>query len=80
VDITEKITEFLNEGSRTEKPVNENLNEATGQYPELDRIAKEIADDVLKRIDRVVEPIKSKMPYKTQYVLEEIIERLEAQV
>lgn len=53
------------------------LNEASGKYPELDRIAKQLASKVTKMISDETRNVNSKMPYKAQYVLEELIKHLE---
>lgn len=50
------------------------------KYPELDEIALDLADHVSISIARVVKQIKSKMPYKNQYVLEKLIEELKERV
>ena len=53
---------------------------ASGKYPELDSIAKKIADDTARNINEATKGVKSEMPYKTQYVLEEAIKILEGMV
>jgi hypothetical protein len=50
------------------------------KYPELDEIANEIACTVLAQCNTRTRNVKSEMPYKAQYVLEEIIQLLEKQV
>lgn len=55
------------------------INEST-KYPELDAIAVKLADVVANRINMETENVVSKMPYKAQYVLEELIKHLEAKV
>jgi len=52
----------------------------SGEYPELDSIAKKIADDTARNINKATREVESEMPYKTQYVLEEIIKILEGMV
>lgn len=47
------------------------------KYPELDEIAKEIAIDVITKCNSKTRDIKSEMPYKAQFVLEEVIKILE---
>ncbi len=49
---------------------------ASKKYSELDRIAFDIAQEVSHRIEHGTRGIKSKMPYKNQYVLEELIRLL----
>lgn len=61
----DKIDNYLNEASRSEN------------FPELDEIAEKFAKEVLNKINKEVKNVKSKMPYKSQYVLEEIIRILE---
>ena len=51
--------------------------EKNSEYPELDEIAKEITVEVAKIINARVKNVESKMPYKAQYVLEELIKNLE---
>ena len=50
------------------------------KYPELDMIATRISDAVLMALNYEVKDVKSEMPYKAQYVLEMIIQKLEAHV
>ena len=50
------------------------------QYPELDEIARDVAQEIGRMINGSVVKIESEMPYKAQYVLEEIIRHLEAAV
>jgi hypothetical protein len=71
----------------TDKLVNKYLTEykkhyipGPEQYPELDDLAEEIAGLVGREINKRVRTINSKMPYKAQYVLEEVIKHLEEQV
>lgn len=56
------------------------LFEGSGKYPELDKIAKKLAEEVAVKINESIEGVDSKMPYKAQYVLEEIIKDLQARV
>ena len=55
------------------------VNEAS-KYPELDKIAKDIAKLVGVEINKRTDNVKSEMPYKAQYVLEELIKILEKSV
>lgn len=50
------------------------------KYPELDKIAKIYADEIYTEIGKRTSKIDSKMPYKAQYVLEELIKHLEKAV
>lgn len=50
------------------------------KYPELDKIADQITQAVLMALNYEVKDVKSEMPYKAQYVLEMIIQKLEARV
>jgi hypothetical protein len=50
------------------------------KYPELRKIADKIADDTAERINRDVKDVKSKMPYKAQWVLEEVVRDLENRI
>ena len=50
------------------------------KYPELDRIAIDISLAVLKACNTETQDVKSEMPYKAQYVLEMIIQKLEEKV
>jgi hypothetical protein len=55
-----------------------NINESkVSRFPELDKIADGLVKDVSKLINEKVKDIKSEMPYKAQYVLEELIRKLE---
>jgi hypothetical protein len=50
------------------------------KYPELDKIADEITHTVLVACNEKTVGVKSEMPYKAQYVLEMIIQKLEEKV
>ncbi len=50
------------------------------KYPELDALADKLAYDTAMKINKSVEGVKSKMPYKAQYVLEQLIKMLQAKV
>lgn len=50
------------------------------KYPELYSVARDIAQDACDRINRGVIGVTSKMPYKAQFVLEEVIRLLQASV
>jgi hypothetical protein len=63
---------FTNGGRRKKK---------MSDYPELDKVAKIIARETIKRInDFPVYEIKSEMPYKRQHILEETIKILESAI
>lgn len=55
-------------------------NDRMKKYPELEKLANSMADDILKEINVKTKNLKSAMPYKSQYVLERIIEILEKEV
>lgn len=51
------------------------------EYPELDAIAKLLAERTITEINEVpVHSINSKMPYKRKYILEEVIKILQESV
>jgi septum formation topological specificity factor MinE len=50
------------------------------KYPELDEIAVRIAMTVLNQCNTETIGVESEMPYKAQYVLEMIIQKLEERV
>ena len=52
----------------------------TEKYPELNQIARQVANETCKAINAAVPGVESKMPYKAQWVLEEVIEILQARV
>jgi len=54
--------------------------ETREQYPELDKIAKEIADSTIREINRRANNVTSEMPYKAQHILEEVIKYLQDKV
>lgn len=54
-----------------------NEQKAIRKYPELDKLVKQLADKFIKEINNSVKDVKSEMPYKAQYVLEEIVRKLE---
>lgn len=51
-----------------------------GKYPELDKLVARLAEEFAEKINKETKNIKSKMPYKAQYVLEEIIKDLKERV
>lgn len=53
---------------------------ANSKYPELDKIALKLARQVGTMINKEVKNVESEMPYKAQYVLEELIRHLEEAV
>ena len=53
---------------------------STLKYPELNATAQEIADRTCQEINDKVKDVKSDMPYRSQYVLEEVIKMLESMV
>ena len=50
------------------------------KYPELDDIAKGLGYAVSTEINKHTSAVTSKMPYKAQYVLEELIKLLQEKV
>lgn len=59
---------------------NKYLIEKIEKYPELDKIAREIAKNTGNEINKRVKNVKSEMTYKAQYVLEELIKILQEAV
>jgi hypothetical protein len=59
---------------KLEKYMNEKID--LKNYPELDKIAKDIAKKTGDLINKSVRNVKSEMPYKAQYVLEEVVKIL----
>jgi hypothetical protein len=47
------------------------------RYPELAYIARQISKDVVAKINTEADKVESKMPYKSQFILEELIKILE---
>ena len=50
------------------------------KYPEFEKLVMEIVEEVCEKINNKAINIKSKMPYKTQFTLEEVIKKLEERV
>ncbi len=50
------------------------------EYPELYKIAQAVADNTCKKINERTADVKSEMPYKAQWVLEETIKILQERV
>jgi hypothetical protein len=46
------------------------------KYPELRKIAWQIARDVASRINKESSKVKSEMPYKSKWILEEVVDVL----
>jgi hypothetical protein len=51
--------------------------ENSSKYPELDKIAKKLTHVFVSTINKSTDKVVSKMPYKEQYVLEEVIKNLQ---
>jgi hypothetical protein len=47
------------------------------RYPELAYVARQISKDVIAKINTEADKVESKMPYKSQFILEELIKILE---
>ena len=58
----------------------EQVEEASGKYPELDALVLPIANETYNKIIDAVKGVQSKMPYKEQYVLEEVVLDLEKRI
>jgi hypothetical protein len=56
------------------------MNSIIKKYPELDSIVEIVADNTCNLINRLTQDVKSEMPYRAQYVLEEVIEILKSRV
>lgn len=50
------------------------------KYPELDEIALDLSDTMAGMINKAVQRVQSRMPYKAQYTLEKVIEELKKRV
>jgi hypothetical protein len=50
------------------------------KYPELDNVAEAITDSTCALINRLTRDVESNMPYKQQFVLEEVIRQLKERV
>jgi len=50
------------------------------EYPKLNKIARKVANKTLRDIVKSTRNVKSKMPYKNQYVLEIVIQLLKERV
>jgi hypothetical protein len=50
------------------------------KYPELDIIVNELVNETCCMINQKICYIESKMPYKAQYILEELIKKLQERV
>lgn len=50
------------------------------RYPELRKLARDIAQETCQTINARTKDVVSEMPYKAQFVLEEVIKILEASV
>jgi hypothetical protein len=51
------------------------------KHPELDNAAMKLANDLCQKINQVAPTIEDNtMPYKAQYILEEVIKQLQKRV
>jgi len=53
------------------------MTDVIKKYPELDELVPAIVCSVAIQCNEKTKNIKSEMPYKAQYVLEEVIKKLE---
>lgn len=58
------------------KSVNEQMS-SMKRYPELEEAAHQIRVQTINMINEAADEIQSEMPYKAQYILEELIKQLE---
>jgi len=72
-----KFSSFLKNGMTEEKNLIKPFKE---QYPELYDAAVEISKETARQINAAAQRIESKMPYKAQAILEEVIKILESKV
>ena len=49
-------------------------------YPELTKVAQKMAIQIAMDINNIAPTIESEMPYKAQFILEELIKELESRV
>jgi hypothetical protein len=49
-------------------------------YPELDVFSDVVVDVTCQLINKIVPNIESEMPYKAQYMLEQVIKRLQDKI
>ena len=54
--------------------------QASTKYPELQKVVDDVVDTTIKLINNSVKQVKSDMPYKAQWVLEEVAKALKARV
>jgi hypothetical protein len=69
--IDKTIEKYLKEEFRNDMENQKTV--ALKKYPELMKLANRIAKDVAKEINKEAPKIKSEMPYRQQFVLEEVI-------
>ncbi len=69
--------EKLNKGDNGKYDLVENPKTGLSKYPEFEPLVQEIVDMVIVRINTDAQQIKSKMPYKEQFTLEELIKKLQ---
>jgi hypothetical protein len=50
------------------------------RYPEFKKLVNKLADEVCTQINEEAPKIESEMPYKQQFVLEEIVRILESRI
>lgn len=66
----------------TNKLVNESNEQKEGleRYPEFAEVVGKISDMVINTINEEKDKIESEMPYKAQFILEEVIKSLKEKV
>lgn len=72
---SEDDIEYVNDNYFKVKPLG-----GLERYPEFKKLVTKLSADICKEINAESSKIKSEMPYKAQFVLEEVIRNLEARV
>lgn len=74
------LVEGVEELSEGDFPARDPRVPAGRQYPELYEVAMRLANEVCRKINLEARSVESAMPYKAQFILEEMIKILEERV
>jgi len=56
------------------------ITEASSEYPELQKVVDKLVEEFMSQIHEETDKVESEMPYKKQWVLEEIATTLQKKV
>lgn len=62
------------------KHLNKKMKTGLDRYPEFEYVVNAVVDKTMEMVNRLAPIVESEMPYKPQFVLEEVIKKLQSLV